>query len=50
LATVHELAIFVFCMIGCGATCWELGRREGIQGTVIYLAERGILTVEEVDD
>jgi len=39
--------IFGFCMLGCSATAWHLGRRVGIENTVTYLIETGALEVED---
>lgn len=39
--------IFAFCMIGCAGQAYYLGRRVGIQATVDYLVDQGVL---EVDD
>lgn len=39
--------IFAFCMIGCAGHSYFLGRRAGIEGTVQYLIDQGVL---EVDD
>jgi len=39
--------IFAVCMIGCGLTSFHLGRQEGIENTVQYLIDEGVL---EVDD
>ena len=41
------IVVFIFCLIGCGIHSWRLGRRDGINGTVEYLIDKGIL---EVDD
>ena len=47
MATVAELAVFVFCLLSCGIHCWTLGRKEGILGAVQYFIDTGVL---EVDD
>jgi hypothetical protein len=41
-----QLAVFVFCLLGCGVHCWSLGRQEGVQGTIKYLVDNGLLEVE----
>ncbi len=41
------LIVFGICLSGCGLTAFHLGRREGIEGTVQYLIDQGVL---EVDD
>ena len=35
------------CLWGCSQTAFHLGRRDGIEGTVQYLIDQGVL---EVDD
>jgi len=39
--------VFGFCMLGAAATAFHLGKQEGIEGTVQYLIDAGVL---EVDD
>lgn len=39
--------VFGFCMLGAAATAFHLGKRDGIEGTVQYLIDTGVL---EVDD
>ena len=39
--------IFAFCMIGCAGQAYYLGRRVGIQATVDYLVDQGVLEVDE---
>ena len=39
--------IFAFCMLGCAGQAYFLGRRVGIEATVQYLIDQGVL---EVDD
>ena len=43
--TIAGFIVFAFCLIGCGAHCWHLGKKVGIEGTVNYLVERGLLEV-----
>lgn len=45
--TLAAFVIFAFCLVGCGATCWHLGRKVGVKGAVDYLIEEGLI---EVDD
>jgi len=37
-------------MIGCGTHCWLMGRQEGIETTVQYLIDQGVLQVEAEDE
>lgn len=48
--TPIDVFIFVFCLIGCGLTSYYLGHRAGVEGTVEYLIDTGVLTVEEIED
>ena len=41
------LVVFGLCMGGSSQTAFHLGRRDGIEGTVQYLIDTGVL---EVDD
>ena len=41
------LIVFGFCMVGAAGTAFHLGRREGIEGTVQYLIDQGVLEVDE---
>jgi hypothetical protein len=42
-----ELAIFVFCLVGCGFTCHALGKQEGIERTIEHLVDNGLLEIED---
>tara|TARA_X000001382_G_C3134531_1_gene167515 strand:+ start:528 stop:668 length:141 start_codon:yes stop_codon:yes gene_type:complete len=42
-----ELAIFVFCLVGCGLTCHALGKQEGIETTIEHLVDHGMLELDE---
>ena len=44
-----EIAVFVFCLIGCGYSSYTLGKREGITATVEELIKQGILEVDDED-
>lgn len=39
--------LFAACLIGCGIHAWNLGRRAGIEGTVQYLIDEGVLELDE---
>ena len=41
------ITVFAICMAGCALTSFHLGRREGIESTVQYLIDQGVL---ELDD
>jgi len=43
---VMEIAIFIFCLIGCGLTSYSLGKQEGIETTIEHLVDQGMLEVE----
>jgi len=42
--------IFAFCMIGCAGHSFYLGRRTGIEATVQYLIDQGVLEVDDEYD
>jgi len=45
--------MFTFCMIGASASAWAIGKKVGIQETVQFMIDQGILEVdyeEEEDD
>lgn len=44
------LIIFGLCMWGCGQTAFHIGKREGIEGTVQYLIDTGVLEVDDEDE
>ena len=39
--------ILGFCMFGCAGHAFYLGRRTGIEATVEYLINKGVLELEE---
>ena len=39
--------IFAFCMFGCSMTAFFLGRQEGIENTVQYLIDQGVIDIDE---
>jgi hypothetical protein len=39
--------IFAFCMFGCSMTAFFLGRQEGIENTVQYLIDEGVLNIDD---
>ena len=39
--------VFTLCLIGCGTHAWYLGRKVGIQHTVDYLIDNGIIDVDD---
>ena len=41
-----EIAIFIFCLIGCGGHCYHLGKQEGIEITIEHLVDQGMLEVD----
>ena len=42
---IMEIAIFIFCLIGCGMSSYHLGRQEGIETTIEHLVDEGLLEV-----
>ena len=47
MVTTPSIAIFIFCLVGCGLTSFFLGRRDGIEATVDYFIEIGVLETED---
>ena len=45
--TMAAFIVFTLCLIGCGTHAWYLGRKVGIQHTVDYLIDNGIIDVED---
>lgn len=45
-----EYAIFAFCLIGCGAHAYYLGRRIGITSCIEYLEAEGYVAFTEEED
>ena len=39
--------IFAVCMAGCGLSSFYLGRREGIESTVQYLIDQGVIDIDD---
>jgi len=50
MATTPEIAVFVFCLVGCGLTSFFLGRQAGIEGAVQHFIDIGLLEIEEPED
>jgi|TARA_B110000908_G_C10003841_1_gene335343 hypothetical protein len=44
---IVELAAMTVCVIGCGMTCYNLGKQEGIETTIEHLVDEGMLELEE---
>ena len=44
------LAIFVFCLIGCGVHSYHIGKTHGIESTVEYLVDQGVLQESPEDE
>jgi hypothetical protein len=44
------LAIFVFCLIGCGVHSYHIGKNHGIESTVEYLVDQGVLQEVSEDE
>ena len=39
--------IFAFCMAGCAGHAFFMGRRTGVEATVSFLMDKGILELDE---
>ena len=42
--------IFAFCMLGCAGQAYFLGRRAGIEGTVQYFIDQGVLEIDDGEE
>ena len=42
-----SIMIFAVCMAGCALSSFYLGRREGIESTVQYLIDQGVIELED---
>lgn len=42
--------IFLFCLIGFGATSWKLGKQAGAEDTLQYLLDEGIIEIDFEED
>lgn len=49
MATTPEIAIFIFCLLGCALQSYFLGKRVGIEGAVQYFIDEGVIEVEDED-
>ena len=47
MITTTEFAIFIFCLLGCGIHSWKLGKSQGVEATVQYMIDTGVLEVED---
>ena len=47
MVTIEAIAIFFLCLIGCGVQAWRLGRHQGIEDTVTYMINEGLIEVDE---
>lgn len=48
--TFAEIAVFMFCMIGCGMSCWSLGFKDGRSDLIEHFIDIGVLEIEFEDD
>tara|TARA_A100001015_G_C15033824_1_gene734778 strand:+ start:2189 stop:2338 length:150 start_codon:yes stop_codon:yes gene_type:complete len=47
---ITAYVIFAVCMFGCAAHAYFLGRRVGIEATVTFLIDQGVLEVDSEGD
>ena len=47
MVEIPSIVIFIFCLIGCGAQCYFLGKREGVVACLGYLETNGIIEFED---
>ena len=41
------ITVFAICMAGCALTSFHLGRQEGIESTVQYLIDQGVIDIDD---
>tara|TARA_R110001592_G_scaffold88415_9_gene260447 strand:- start:2812 stop:3030 length:219 start_codon:yes stop_codon:yes gene_type:complete len=42
--------LFLVILVGCGYTSWALGKKEGIEKTIDYLEQEGLLEFEDTPE
>jgi hypothetical protein len=47
MVEMPSIVIFIICLIGCGIQSFFLGRRVGVEHTLVYLENEGLIEFEE---
>lgn len=47
---IPSFVIFIFCLAGCGLHSFHLGKQVGVENTIEYLHEKGIVELEDYKD
>ena len=42
-----EIFILLFCIVGCGVSCWIIGHNSGMHDTIDVLTQNGTIELEE---
>ena len=50
MVEVPSFVIFMFCLVGAGIHSFFLGKQVGVENTIQYLHDRGIVEFEEFTD
>mgnify|MGYP003115707343 CR=1 FL=1 len=50
MVEVPSFLIFMFCLLGCGVQAFVLGKQVGVENTIQYLHDKGIVEFEEYID
>ena len=50
MVEVPSFVIFMFCLIGAGVQAFFLGKQVGVENTIQYLHDKGIVEFEEYTD
>jgi len=50
MVEVPSFLIFMFCLAGCGIQAFFLGKQFGVENTIQYLHDKGIVEFEEYPD
>ena len=50
MVEVPSFVIFMFCLVGCGVQAFFLGKQTGVENTIQYLHDKGIIEFTETPD
>ena len=50
MVEVPSFVIFMFCLVGAGVHSFFLGKQVGVENTIQYLHDKGIVEFEGFDD
>ena len=47
---IPSFLIFIFCLAGCGLHAFHLGKQVGVENTIEYLHDKGIVEFEDYEE